>query len=76
MKQLTISLLSKILGAEYDAIKLKDRAVKKVITQSVYTKSGDAVIAARWYNARNTVDEALEKGASVVFCEKNWQVNM
>lgn len=70
MKQLTISFLSKILGAEYDAIKLKDRAVKKVITQSVYTKSGDAVIAARWYNARNTVDEALEKGASVVFCEK------
>ena len=71
MKQLTISLLSNILGAEYDAIKLKDQDVKKVLTQSVYTKPGDAVIAARWYNAKNTVDEALEKGAAVVYCEKN-----
>lgn len=67
-----ISTLSQIMGAKYNEKVLKDAVIKRVLTQSVYAKPGDAIIAARWYNPQKTIEESLKKGASVIFCEEKY----
>ncbi len=71
-REFKISTLSQIIGAKYNKRVLKDGVIKRVLTQSVYARPGDAIIAARWYNPQKTIEEALKKGASVVFCEAKY----
>ncbi len=71
-REFKISSLSNIIGAKYNKKVLKDGVIKRVLTQSVYAKPGDAIIAAQWYNQQKTIEEALKKGASVVFCEEKY----
>lgn len=71
-REFKISSLSKIIGAKYNEKVLKDAVINRVLTQSVYAKPGDAIIVARWYNPQRTIEEALSKGATVVFCEARY----
>lgn len=41
----------------------------RVLTQSIYVKQNDVIISAGWYPHTKTINEALEKGASLVFCD-------
>ncbi len=71
-REFTISSLSQIIGAKYNNKILKNARINRVLTQSVYAKPGDAIIVGRWYGQRRTIEEALTKGASVVFCEAKY----
>lgn len=72
-RKFNISLLAKIIDAKYDEKVLKNASMNRVLTQSVYTKPGDAIIVGPWYSATKTIEEALEKGATVVFCEEKYK---
>ena len=70
-KILTVCRLAEIIGVQLQGELSNNNAlVKRVLTQSVYAEPGDAVIAAQWYYRKKTINEALERGASVVFCDK------
>lgn len=69
-KKLTVADLSQIIGAETPNKEVRNEIVERVLTQSAYVKSTDAVIVACWYDRKKTIEEALERGAVVVFCQK------
>lgn len=71
-RTLTVQELASIIGCESVAEELRDVKVKRVLTQSVYVGSGDTVIAARWYDEKKTIDEALQRGAAAVFCTEQY----
>lgn len=72
-RNFNIRLVSKIINAKYDEKVLKNAGINRILTQSVYTKPGDAIIVGPWYSARKTIEEALVKGATVVFCEEKYK---
>lgn len=73
-KKLSVRDLSEIIGAKCSIDDADKISVNRVLTQSVYVKDGDAVIAAKWYDVTKTIDEALERGACAVFCEEQYAV--
>lgn len=73
MELLTLEKLIKILNA-YPVCGLNldgNAIIRRVLTQSIYADIGTAVIAGRWYPLDKTIQEALEKGASVIFCNEH-----
>lgn len=67
---LTVSKLAKIIGATLP--KGFDGSTKcaRVLTQSMYVQPGDVVISAGWYPHSQIIPESLEKGAAVIFCDR------
>lgn len=70
-KSLTVHGLAEIIGVQLKSEFTNSNAkVGRVLTQSIYVEPGDAVIAACWYDSKRIIDEALERGACIVFCDE------
>lgn len=70
--RMTVAGMAKLFDVKLErGFKGKNTVIKHVLTQSVYAESADVVIAARWYGKKRTIDEALERGAAAVFCDKD-----
>lgn len=70
-KSLTVYGLAQIIGAQLKSEFTNSNAkVGRVLTQSNYVEPGDAVIASCWYDSKRIIDEALERGACIVFCDE------
>lgn len=68
---ITISKLAKIIRADIPKGFNGSKICGRVLTQAIYVKPGDVVISAGWYPKQKTVQDALDKGAVAVFCDKD-----
>lgn len=72
LKEKTVGNLIGLLNISLDQSiydSLKDLHYNRLLTQSEYVTSEDAVISAGWYNHSRIVEESLKKGAVVIFCD-------
>lgn len=70
MSYLTVDKLAEIIGAKLPEDFNGNIKCGRVLTQSMYVKPGEVVISAGWYPHDRIIPESLEKGAAVVFCDK------